>query len=50
MAHYTKPGEGALKVTGFVLYGAMVGLHSLSFWKSIYKVPKKDSRQRACPQ
>ena len=23
---------------GFALYGAMVGLHSLSFWKSIHKL------------
>jgi hypothetical protein len=38
VVHYTKPGNGPYKVAGFVIYGAMVGLHSLSFWKSIYKM------------
>mmetsp|Transcript_29124 Transcript_29124/g.37579 ORF Transcript_29124/g.37579 Transcript_29124/m.37579 type:complete len:384 (+) Transcript_29124:117-1268(+) len=36
--HYTKPGDGNLKIIGFVFYGLMVGLHSLSFWKSIHKI------------
>jgi len=40
VVYYTKPGgnNGPAKVAGFVLYGVMVGVHSLSFWKSIYKM------------
>ena len=36
--YYTKPGHGTEKIVGFALYAVMVGLHSLSFWKSIYKM------------
>jgi drug/metabolite transporter (DMT)-like permease len=35
---YTLPGHGAVKTAGFVFYALMVGLHSLSFWKSIYRL------------
>ena len=35
---YIKPGEGGYVAFGFSLYGALVGLHSLSFWKSVNKL------------
>ena len=35
---YTKPGEGGYVAVGFVLYGLLVGAHSLSFWKSVNKL------------
>ena len=35
---YTRPGHGAEKILGFVFYALMVGLHSLSFWKSIHRL------------
>lgn len=36
--NYEKPNAGIYKIIGFCFYGMMVGLHSLSFWKSIHKV------------
>ena len=38
VAAYAKPGRGGLMAWGFVFYGLAVGLHSLSFWKSIHKM------------
>lgn len=38
VADHAKAGRSSAMAWGFVLYGAMVGLHSLSFWKSIHKM------------
>jgi drug/metabolite transporter (DMT)-like permease len=35
---YIKPGAGGSVAFGFSLYGVLVGLHSLSFWKSVNKL------------
>ena len=35
---FSLSGRGTEMAFGFALYGAMVGLHSLSFWKSIHKL------------
>lgn len=35
---FTLPGHGAAKACGFGVYALTVGLHSLAFWKSIYRL------------
>eukprot|EP00942_MAST-04A_sp_MAST-4A-sp1_P000141 g141.t1 len=35
---YIKPGNTFYVILGYVLYGILVGLHSLSFWKSVNKI------------
>jgi drug/metabolite transporter (DMT)-like permease len=35
---YIKPGQGGMVAVGFCLYGVLVGVHSLSFWKSVNKL------------
>jgi len=35
---YAKPGEGGYMLIGYIMYGCMVALHSLSFWFSINKL------------
>lgn len=35
---YIQPGHQGPMVFGFILYGAMVGLHSLSFWMSVHRM------------
>lgn len=32
---YVKPGDSYYILGGYILYGTLVGLHSLSFWKSV---------------
>ena len=38
IADYAKPGENLYVIIGYVLYGVLVGVHSLSFWKSVNKL------------
>lgn len=38
ISDYIKPGSSKLIVTGYVMYGILVGLHSLSFWKSVNRL------------
>jgi len=38
VADFVRPGREDKMVFGFVLFGALVGLHSLSFWKSVHRM------------
>eukprot|EP00943_MAST-04B_sp_MAST-4B-sp1_P000005 g5.t1 len=38
ITNYIKPGDNFYVILGYVLYGVLVGLHSLSFWKSVNKI------------
>lgn len=35
---YMKPGDSFYVILGYILYGVLVGLHSIAFWKSVNKI------------